>query len=105
MKANELRYSRRNNLGDYSSEEITLSVFLEEGERPTDILPKIKKFVMDNCEKPALKVATAPVTPPPVAAAPKVLPPANKPLATPVAAVNAKIVEAGRSAGVTLQEL
>lgn len=102
MKQNELRYTRRNNLGDYCSEEIGISVILEEGDKPSELFPKLKQFVMDRLEKqqaPAAKAPEAPKVAAPVVAAPA----ASKPLSAPVQQLNSKIAEAAKAAGVTTQ--
>jgi hypothetical protein len=105
MKFNELKYSRRVNLGDYSSEEISLSVVLDEGESPSVIFPKLKAFVMNNIEKKKPEaVAPAPVTTQQVAipvAQPVAAAIQAKPLAAQTQSLRDQILESSKKAGVS----
>lgn len=100
MKQNELRYTRRNNLGDYSSEEISISVYLEDGDKPSELFPKLKQFVMDRLEKQQAPAAKAPEAPKVAAPA---IPQASKPLSAPVQQLNSQIAAAAKAAGVQQQ--
>lgn len=118
MRFNELRYSRKQSLPDYGSEEISLSVFLDEAteskpaEKPSEVLARVKKFILDSLEKPAPK-PEAPKAVPQQPVAPKA--PAAPSTAKPLAAVTqalqqqiaasapSKIVEAAKAAGVVAE--
>lgn len=93
MKFNELRYTRKNNVGNYSTEEIGISVVLEEGDKPSELFPKLKQFVTDRLEKQAPVVA-APVAPA-VPVQQSVVAPApatSKPQSAPVSKLNQQLV-------------
>jgi hypothetical protein len=94
MRFNELKYTRRNNLGDYSSEEISLSVLLEEGESPSVIFPKLKGFVLNNLEREKAQSVPAAKAPEARVAV------ASKPLSAPAKALSEKIAESAKAAGV-----
>lgn len=94
MKFKELTYTRKNNLGNYTTEDIGITVTLEEGDKPSVIFPKLKEFVVGRLEKSdaAPKAPSIPAS---------VIP--AKPLSAPVQDLNNKIAEAAKAAGVTTQ--
>lgn len=94
MKFKELTYSRKNNLGNYTTEDIGITVTLEEGDKPSVIFPKLKEFVVARLEKQD-SAPKAPTTSP--------IGPTARPLSAPVSDLNNKIAEAAKAAGVTTQ--
>lgn len=58
MKPTSLTYTKRFNLGNYESEEISLTVDLDEGEKASEILPKLKALVNSQGSKGSLNGAT-----------------------------------------------
>ena len=76
---------------------------LEEGDKTSELLPKIKQFVMNNLEKQQAPVVQAAPVAPAVPMQQAVIAPASatsKPLSAPVAKLNQQIAAAAKAAGV-----